>query len=101
MLSTKFIVMIETENILEKQAENLQQDFQNNKEISGTAKEQYQIFQHVRDYDHNFNFLEPEIIHRSANIFVTRRLEAFYSKKSNDSNNRYQEINEMCLLLIR
>ena len=46
------------------------------------GKEQSQVFQHVRDYDHNFNFSEPEIyiIHRSANIFVRRRLEAIYSQ---------------------
>ena len=44
------------------------------------GKEQSQVFQHVRNYDHNFNFSEPEIIHRSANIFVRRRLEAFYSQ---------------------
>ena len=44
------------------------------------GKEQSQVFQHVRNYDHNFNFLKPEIIHRSANIFVRRRLEAFYSQ---------------------
>ena len=44
------------------------------------SKEQSQVFQHVRDNDHNFNFLEPEIIHRSANTFVRRKLEAFYSQ---------------------
>ena len=44
------------------------------------SKEQSQVFQHVRDNDHNFNFSEPEIIHRSANIFVRRKLEAFYSQ---------------------
>ena len=44
------------------------------------SKEQSPVFQHVRDNDHNFNFSEPEIIHRSANIFVRRKLEAFYSQ---------------------
>ena len=37
------------------------------------GKEQSQVFQHVRDNDHNFNFSEPEIILRIANIFVRRR----------------------------
>ena len=45
------------------------------------SKEQSQVFQHVRDNDHNFNFLEPEIIHRSANTFVMRKLEAFFHKR--------------------
>ena len=43
------------------------------------SKEHSQVFQHVRDNEHNFNFSEPEIIHRSANVFVRRKLEAFYS----------------------
>ena len=73
MLSTKFIVMIgETGRNLTRLSEH-QRDIRN-------CNEQSQVFQHVRDYDHNFNFSEPEIIHRCANIFVKRRLEDFYSQ---------------------
>ena len=101
MLSTKIHCNDCDRKIIGETGRNLTTRLSEHQRDIRNGKKQSQVFQHARNYDHNFNFSEPEIIHRSANIFVRRRLEAFYSQKSNYSINRYQEINEMCLPLIR
>ena len=80
MLSAKFIVNDCDGKYIGETARNLTTRLSKHQRDIRNGKEQSQVFQHVRDNDHNFNFLESEIINWSANTFVRRRLEAFYSQ---------------------
>ena len=57
-----------------------------------TAYEQSQIFQHIRDSGHTFNFKEVQVIQQSKNVHTRRQLEAFYSETTDNTINRHVDV---------
>ena len=65
------------------------------------AYEQSQIFQHIRDSGHTFNFKEVQVIQQSKNVHTRRQLEAFYSETTDNTINRHVDVDRAILPIIK
>ena len=72
MLCIKLIVKTAVVVIEEKLAKKVSDRLKEHKRNITTAYEQSQIFQHIRDSGHTFNFKKVQVIKQSKNVHTRR-----------------------------